>query len=66
MANTYEYKELKEYKGYGIDKAWQVDFFNKKVRGTDRYLVSDADEYYVGDEFETLADAHRFIDSLIK
>lgn len=65
MTYGYEYKELKGYKGFGIDKAWQVNFFGKKIFATDVYLVSEDDDY-IGGEFKTLKDAKRYIDSLIK
>ena len=61
----YEYRELKDYKGFGIDKAWKINFFNKKIFGSDVYLVSEDDDY-IGEEYKTLADAKRFIDSLVR
>ena len=60
----YDYRELKAYKGYDIDKSWQTDFFGKKIKNTDVYLVSKDDDY-IGEEYKTLADAHRFIDNLV-
>ena len=59
---VYDTRELKPYKGYGIDKVYQLNFFNKRV-GLPFYLVSE-DEDYIGEEYRTLEDAKKFIDSL--
>ena len=56
--------DLKPYKGYGVQKAWYEDFDGRKVPNTDIYLVSDDDDY-IGEEYHTIAEAHRFIDSII-
>lgn len=53
-----ETNELKEYKGYGISKAWWVD---ENGRGRYFYLVDDGDDY-VGEEYPTLKDAKKAID----
>ena len=59
----FETKELKAYKGYEISKAWQIDFEGKK-KGNYFYLVSN-DEEYIGEEYNTLEEAKRFIDTLL-
>lgn len=59
-----ESKELKSYKGYGIDKVWYAyDDDDKKVKGSDRYCVSDGEDY-IGEEFRTLEEAKVWIDTL--
>ncbi len=58
----YEVKELKSYKGYGISKAWKVNFEGKR-KGNAFYLVDDGDDY-LGEEFTTLEQAKEFIDTL--
>ena len=58
----YDFKDLKSYKGYGVQKVWEVDEDGKKA-GPYRYVVSD-DEDCVGEEYRSLAEAHRFIDSI--
>ena len=60
----FDYKELKGYKGYGIQKAWWTDFEGKKKKKKKPfYLVCD-EEDYIGEEYMTLRDAKLFIDSL--
>ena len=57
-------KELKSYKGYNIDKCWRVDFEGKRIKKYPYfYNVSDEDDY-IGEEFASLEEAKRFIDSL--
>lgn len=56
-----KYKQLKDYKGYGIDKVWQVDCHGKKISGTDIYLVSEGKDY-VGEEYKSLKEAKNQID----
>lgn len=60
----YEFKELKPYKGYGVDKTWEVDEITGKRISPYKYVVSDGDDY-VGEEYDTIAEAHRAIDSFI-
>lgn len=58
----YEFKELKPYKGYGIDKTWEVDEITGKRITPYKYVVSDGDDY-VGEEYNSIAEAHRAIDA---
>lgn len=58
----FESVDLKDYKGYGISKAWLVDFEGKK-KGGYFYLVSEGEEY-IGEEYKSLEEAKRFVDSL--
>ena len=57
----YEFKELKPYKGYGVDKTWEVDAKGKRISSY-KYIVADDDDY-VGEEYDSIAEAHRAIDS---
>nr|WP_297765692.1 hypothetical protein [uncultured Butyrivibrio sp.] len=59
----FEYKELADYKGYGITRAHQVDDEGKKLKGTAVYIVSEGDDY-IGEEYKNLNAAKKFIDSL--
>ena len=58
----YDYKDMKPYKGYYIQKVWEVDNAGKRT-GPYRYIVSD-DEDCLGEEYRSIAEAHRFVDSL--
>lgn len=62
MKDNFEAKELRSYKGYGIDKCYWINFFGKKI-GLPFYLVSKDDEY-IGEEYKTLNEAKAFIDSI--
>ena len=64
MFYDFDSKELKNYKGYGIDKCWKVDSDGNRIKKYPFfYNVSDGEDY-IGEEFATLEDAKRFIDSL--
>ncbi len=58
----YEERELKPYKGFGITKMQELNFFGKKI-GLPFYNVDDGEDY-IGEEFRTLEDAKKFIDTL--
>lgn len=60
-----DYKALKPYKGYDVIKVWEVDEITGKRIGAYRYVVEDDDDM-IGEEYTTISDAHRFIDSLVK
>ena len=60
----YEFLDLKPYKGYDVQKAWKVDNDGKRI-GKVVYVVSD-DEDVIGEEYKSVAEAHRFIDSISK
>lgn len=62
MIIDYDSKTLKSYKGYEIDKIWDITSTGKKVNI--QYQVSDNDENAI-DYFETLADAKRYIDNVL-
>lgn len=60
----FETKELKSYKGYEISKAWRVDTDGDMIKKYGYfYLVSDDDDY-IGEEYKSLAEAKKFIDSI--
>lgn len=64
MMYDFEVKELKSYKGFGIDKAWRVDSDGERIKKYGFfYLVNDGDEY-IGEEYKSLAEAKAFIDTL--
>ena len=58
--------QLKDYKGYEIQKAWWVDEDGNRIRKHPIfYLVAEGDEY-IGVEYSSLAEAKKFIDSITK
>lgn len=57
-----EFKELKPYKGYEVHKTWEVDDDGKRISPF-KYVVADEDDY-IGEEYNSIAEAHRFIDSI--
>lgn len=60
----FDFKELKNYKGYQIDKCWRVDSDGERIKKYPFfYNVSENDDY-IGEEFESLEAAKKFIDSL--
>ena len=62
--DDFDYKSLKSYKGYEIQKAWWVDSEGDRIKKYPVfYLVADEDDY-IGEEYATLEDAKKFIDSL--
>lgn len=64
MFYDFDSKELKSYKGYEISKCWRVDSDgNRIVKYPFFYLVADGDDY-IGEEYATLSDAKKFIDSI--
>lgn len=58
----YDSKTLKMYKGYNIDKIWDITSAGKKVNT--QYQVSDDDENAI-DYFATLAEAKKYIDTVL-
>ncbi len=58
----YGVKRLKMYKGYNIDKIWDITSAGKKVNI--QYQVSDNDENAI-DFFATLAEAKKYIDTVL-
>ena len=55
-------KELKSYKGYQIDKIWDIDYKGRKVNI--QYQVSDNDDWAI-DYFPTLQEAKKYIDTVL-
>ena len=64
MTFDYEFKYVRDYKGFEIQKAWQVDFEGKKRKGTEVYIVVDDEDDCIGEEYKTLTEAKKFIDTL--
>lgn len=64
--NRYDFEaiELKPYKGYGIDKAYWVNSDGERIRKYPPFYLVYEDGEYVGEAYETLADAKAFIDSI--
>lgn len=62
MIVDYDSKSLKAYKGYEIDKIWDITSAGKKVNI--QYQVSDDDENAI-DYFSTLAEAKKYIDTVL-
>ena len=58
-------KEMASYKGFKIDKSWEIDWKGNKIANTTVYMVYDDDEDWIGDVYKTLKEAHRFIDDYI-
>ena len=54
---------MKPYKGFEVYKAWEVNEDGKRI-GKACYIVADDDDY-IGEEYESIAQAHRFIDSVV-
>lgn len=61
----YDYVECKPYKGFEIEKTYELDSKGKRVPGSGRYMVSE-DEYWIGDVYKTIQEAHDFIDDYIE
>lgn len=63
--NGYEFQELKPYKGYGISKAYELDFDGERIKDSLVYVVDDGEDY-IGEEYKTLKEARQFIDTILK
>lgn len=64
--DQFETRQLKDYKGYEIQKAWWVDSEGERIKKYPIfYLVAEGDDY-IGDEYSSLEDAKKFIDSMSK
>lgn len=62
--DQFDTKNLKDYKGYEIQKAWWIDSDGERIKKYPIfYLVADGDDY-IGDEYPTLDAAKKFIDTL--
>lgn len=64
MMYDFETKEMKSYKGFGIDKAWRVDSDGERIKKYDYFYLVDDGEDYIGEEYNSLAEAKAFIDTL--
>jgi len=59
-------RQLTDYKGYEIQKAWWVDSKGSRIKKYPIfYLVADGYDY-IGEEYASLEDAKKYIDSIIK
>ena len=64
--DQFDTRQLKNYKGYEIQKAWWVDSEGDRIKKYPVfYLVADGDDY-IGEEYSTLEDAKKYIDSITK
>ena len=61
----YEIIDLKPYKGYSVQKMQKVDEFDGKRYGKPFYVVGDDDGELIGEECSSIAEAHKFIDSIL-
>lgn len=59
-----EAQELKPYRGYKIDKSWEM-IGKKRVPKSVRYMVIDEEDDWIGDVYNTLDEAKAYIDSLL-
>lgn len=59
-------KLMAPYKGYNIEKSWEVDYRGNLVNGTVRYAVIDKDDDWIGDMYKSVKEAHDYIDSIEK
>ena len=57
-------KFLAPYKGYQIEKNWELDYRGNRIPKTDRYMVIDKDDDWIGDIYKTLEEAKAYIDSI--
>lgn len=65
MNTDYDFKQLKNYKGYEVFRSDRVliDCFGRHIVYT-VYLAAD-DEDFIGQEYRTIKEVHRFIDTLV-
>ena len=62
--DLFETRNLKNYKGYEIQKAWWIDPDGQRIKKYPIfYLVADGDDY-IGEEYPSLDEAKRYIDTL--
>lgn len=64
--NMYEFesKQLKNYKGYEISKCWRVDSDGERIKKYPFFYNVADDDDYIGEEFNSLEEAKKFIDTL--
>ena len=48
-STTTDGKLMQPYKGYNIEKTWEVDSKGHKIPGSDRFSVIDEDDDWIGD-----------------
>ena len=60
----YEITDIKPYKGHSVQKVQKVDEIDGTRYGKPFYVVGDTDGELIGEEYRSVADAHRFIDSI--
>lgn len=64
-STTTDGKLMQPYKGYNIEKTWEVDSRGHKIPGSDRFSVIDEDDDWIGDIYRTLKEAHQYIDDFV-
>lgn len=63
-ASKEQFDTCQFYKGYEIQKSWYVDSDGERIKEYPIfYLVADGDDY-IGDEYSSLDEAKKYIDSL--
>lgn len=62
LGGNFETRDLKNYKGYGVQKAWNTDEDGRRIAGGYFYLVGVGQDY-VGETYDTLKEAHAAIDT---
>ena len=62
--NDFDVKQLKNYKGFEIYKAWWVDFEGNRIKKYPIFYLVQDEEGLIGDEYATLAEAKKYIDSI--
>lgn len=60
----FDSKELKNYKGYGISKAWWIDSDGERIKKCPFFYVVDDGDDYIGEEFTSLEEAKKWIDTI--
>lgn len=64
--DQFDTRQLKDYKGYEIQKAWWVDSEGERIKKYPIfYLIAEGDDY-IGDEYATLEEAKKYIDKIVK
>lgn len=64
MFYDFETKQLKNYKGYEIYKAWRIDSDNKRIKKYGFFYLVAEDDDYIGEEYNSLNEAKKFVDSI--
>lgn len=59
-------KMLTLYKGYSIEKSWEIDSNGRSIKETIRYLAINEDDDWIGDVYRIFKQAYNYIDSIVK